>query len=112
MARVLINDTYGGFNISEAAAFRLMQLGMDVEVEYAEYGDPYVHLPGDLERHDARLLQVFDKMGQDMAGSCCRLKAVEGWPDDGGSVRYRIVQYDGWERVETPESIDWVRVWK
>ena len=115
--RVLINNCWGGFNISEAGALRLRELGMAVEVEYDEWvydkvthRDAHVHLPDDLERHDPRLLQCFDELGQAMAGSSCELKAVEVWPDDGGSVLYRIVEHDGWERVETPESIDWVRV--
>ena len=115
--RVLINSCWGGFNISEAGAFRLMQLGMGVEVEYDEwvydkvtYREAYVHLPNDVKRHDARLLQCFDELGQAMAGSSCELKAVEVWPDDGGSVRYRVCDYDGREWVETPDSIEWVLV--
>ena len=114
--RVLINSQYGGFSISEAGAFRLMQLGMDVEVEYDEWvcdkvthREAYVHLPNDVKRHDPRLLQTFDELGQAMAGSCCTLKAVEV-PLDSllPGYRYRIIQNDGWERVETPDSIEWV----
>ena len=114
--RVLINSQYGGFSISEAGAFRLMQLGMAVEVEYDEWvydkvthRDAYIDLPDDLERHDPRLLQTFDELGQAMAGSCCTLKAVEV-PLDSllPGYRYRIIQNDGWERVETPDSILWV----
>ena len=108
--RVLINSQFGGFNISEAGALRLRELGVAVEVEYDEWvydkvthRDAYIDLPDDLERHDPRLLQCFDEMGQAMAGSCCTLKAVEVAGD-----RYRVREYDGREWVETPDSIEWV----
>ena len=113
--RVLINSQYGGFSISEAGALRLRELGMAVEVEYDEWvydkvthRDAYVDLPNDVKRHDPRLLQCFDEMGQAMAGSCCTLKAIE--VGKVGAMRYRVCGYDGREWVETPDSIEWVEV--
>ena len=110
--RVLINSCWGGFNISEAGALRLRELGMAVEIDYDEWvydkvthREAYVHLPNDVKRHDARLLQCFDELGQAMAGSSCELKAVEVTGD-----RYRVCDYDGREWVETPDSIEWVLV--
>ena len=123
--RVLINNCYGGFDISEAAGLRLRELGMKVDIrveeftfehevdpDYRHVRDVDVTLPQDVERHDVRLLQVFDEMGQGMKAVGCSggghldqrgLKAVEVVGD-----RYRITEYDGWERVETPDSIEWV----
>ena len=106
MAAVLYNTAFGGFGVSEAAAYRLRELGVRVRVTVEIIdGEREVYV-GDVPcpRHDARLLQVFEEMGQEMAGRACILAAKHV-----GHV-YRIDEYDGAECVETPEDIDWVYV--
>jgi hypothetical protein len=109
MIRVLINNQYGGFGVSEAAAYRLRELGVtvcvDVDVDSFD-GSRRVwvgRVP--CARHDARLLQVFDEMGEAMADGPCTLAVVEV-----EGPRYRVTEYDGWEAVQTPGDIEWVSV--
>jgi hypothetical protein len=106
MANVLFNTAYGGFGVSEAAAYRLRELGVYVTVTVEVYDGVREVYMGDVpcSRHDARLLQVFEEMGQAMAGSACIL-AVKHVGN-----QYRIDNYDGAEIIETPEDIDWVYV--
>jgi hypothetical protein len=106
MAAVLYNTAFGGFGVSEAAAYRLRELGVYVTVTVKVYdGEREVYV-GDVPcpRHDLRLLQVFEEMGQAAAGSACIL-AVKHVGN-----QYRIDEYDGAECVETPDDIDWVYI--
>ena len=109
MIRVLINNQYGGFGVSEAAAYRLRELGVyvvvDVDVDPID-GSRAVYVGGvPCARHDARLLQVWDEMGEAMADGPCTLAVVEV-----EGPRYRVTEYDGWEAVQTPDDIEWVYV--
>jgi hypothetical protein len=109
MERVLINNQYGGFGVSEAAAYRLRELGVTVavDVDVDPFDGSRVARVGRVPcaRHDARLLQVFDEMGEAMAGQSCGLAVV-----DVDGPRYRVTEYDGWEAVQTPWDIEWVYI--
>lgn len=109
MIRVLINNQYGGFGVSEAAAYRLRELGVTVcvEVDTDPFDGSRVAYVGRVPcaRHDARLLQVWDEMGEAMADGPCTLAVVEV-----EGPRYRVTEYDGWEAVQTPDDIEWVYV--
>ena len=66
--------------------------------------DPcYGFLRDDLPRHDKRLVEVVEKLGEKANRKSSKLEVVEI-----DSPMYRIDQYDGKERVETPDSVDWV----
>ena len=100
--RVLIGDTWGAngsaLYVSEEGARRLRALGVDVE---ERCGDWYTKEA----RHDPRLLQVFDDLGEEM-GDHLRVVEVAG-------NRYRIVPPRNeflLEQVKTPEDYEWVEV--
>jgi len=89
--KVVYNDCYGGFFLSEEAKELGRQISGDKKWR-AEY----------LPRHDLVLVEVVEKLGCKASGefSCLRIAEVVG--------KYRIDEYDGAESVETPESYDWV----
>lgn len=59
----------------------------------------------DLQRHDKDLVAVVEELGDKANGSCADLEVVET-----SSNLYRISSYDGAESIETPESIDWIKI--
>lgn len=58
-----------------------------------------------LPRHDKDLVAVVEELGDKANGYCADLKVVEI-----NSNLYRITEYDGAERIETPEYLDWIKV--
>jgi len=88
--KVVINDSYGGYGLSEEAKARLKELGQ----EYGEYRIP---------RHDPILIRVIEELGLDRAsGNHAQLKIVEIV-----GRTYRIEEYDGMEGVVTPNIEEW-----
>ena len=109
--RVLIGDTWGAngsaLYVSEEGARRLRALGVEVESEYYRWkrGTQSVRFLTKEARHDPRLLQVFDDLGEEM-GDHLRVVEVAG-------NRYRIVPPRNeflLEQVKTPEDYEWVEV--
>ena len=93
--KVVINRGYGGFRLSAYALDTLEALGMEVGPDGVWAGDV---------RHDPRLVEVVERMGSYGASTdYSNLVVVEV-----SGSRYRIVEYDGAERVETPDTIVWV----
>lgn len=97
MNKVVINAKYGGFGLSMEAAKLLVELGME-GLEVNE--DGWVLGQYDLCRHDPRLVEVVERLGEAASDEHSRLivKTIPG-------NRYRITQYDGWESVECPEEM-------
>ena len=56
-------------------------------------------------RHDKDLVEVVEELGTEANGDCAKLCVAEIL----GNI-YRISEYDGWEWVETPESVDWITI--
>lgn len=56
----------------------------------------------DMPRYDKDLIDVVETLGDEANGRFAELQVVE-IDDD----RYRIIEYDGLESVETPSSIAW-----
>ena len=94
---VVINTCYGGFGLSEKAIQRLGELGVDNPHDW-KWGDP------DVSRHDPRLVQVVKELNEEAENELLfsTLEVVEVKGD-----RYRVMEYDGSEWVETPDSIRW-----
>ncbi len=90
MGKVVINVQYGGFSLSEAAQARFEELA----------GFEFCHI--DTPRHEPILVQVVEEMGDAASGPYTTLlvKEFEG-------NKYRILEQDGWEDLETPKSIIW-----
>ena len=97
--KVVYNACYGGFHLSSKA------------VQWLNAGDCAVDELGifqdhtDIDRHDQLLVQCVEIFGKEASERFSNLKVrvIEG-------NRYRIVEYDGWECVETPKSITWIKV--
>ena len=96
MTKVVFNNAYGGFTLSNEACDRLVELGYDGLKLNPNYND---HL---IPRHHPLLVKVVEELAEKASGphSKLEIKEVNG--------PYRIVEYDGWETVETPETIDWI----
>ena len=98
MNKVVINAKYGGFGLSVKAAKILIEQGMeDIEVDK----DGRVLCQYDLCRHDPRLVEVVEKLGEAASDEHARLivKTIPG-------NQYRITEYDGWEDLEYPEMME------
>ena len=83
---VVINDTYGGFGLSER--------GLDEYKKLAGITDPDFH-DRDIARDDPYLIKVVKDLGSAAGGSYSKLKIVE-IPAD---VDWIIQEYDGAEWV-------------
>lgn len=81
-----------GFYLSEAAEVFLAARGVNLDVG--------------VDRHDPRLIEAVETLGEAVNGSGCdiRIKEISG-------TVYRIVEvYGGSETVETPSTIGWIVV--
>ena len=93
MNKLVINKCYGGFGLSERAlnALALMK-GVDVD-DIWEY---------DIPRHDADLIKVVEHLGAEASGKSADLEIVTI-----PGHRFLIRDHDGYEEVDTPETIRW-----
>ena len=86
--KIVVNDCYGCFSLSEKAKNWLDQ-----------------HGGWDGSRHSTNLVKCVETLGHEANGRNARLRVTE---IDGN--KYRIREHDGYETVETPESINWVKI--
>lgn len=92
MYKVVYNACYGGFGLSEEAIQYLKDKhGLNPDEKF--------------ERHDKRLVDVVEALGDKASGFCAKLAIAEI-----ESRMYRIDEYDGCESVETPNSYEWVNI--
>jgi hypothetical protein len=123
--RVVYNDCYGGFSLSNRAFDMLVARRCGIVVEENQKISEALDMMGPLERekwkqfrrqynsintgvarHDPDLLAVIDELGMERAsGSLAQLKIAEIEGD-----RYIIREHAGVERVVTPADIRWIRV--
>ena len=89
--KVAYNSYYGGFGLSDKARKLLNELKGE-EVDYY-----------DLPRHDKDLVAVIEELGSEASG---RFNSVTVTEID--SDRYRISEYDGWEKVITPDLENYI----
>jgi hypothetical protein len=86
--KVVINNCYGGFSLSDAGIARYLEL-KGVEVPDKDFYDR------EIPRDDAALIQVVEELGDAADGACADLKIVQV-PDE---VDWYIEEYDGNEWV-------------
>ena len=86
--KVVINNCYGGFSLSDAGIARYLEL-KGIGWPNADFYDR------DIPRDDAALIRVVEELGDAANGACADLKIVEV-PDD---VDWYIEEYDGNEWV-------------
>ena len=94
MIGIVYNACFGGFGLSSEAIVRYAEIkGIDCEtIRHRE-----------IPRNDPALVQVVEEMKEKSSFSLSNL-AIKYLPK---GTRYRISEYDGFEEVETPESIKW-----
>jgi hypothetical protein len=100
---ILINNVYGGYNLSEEAIQLYNQKSRDIKIRSND-PDKQDNEPKEnkydlfIERHDPLLIEVFNELGSEKcSGQHCRLKMVripKKYED-----YYRINEYDGKEGI-------------
>jgi hypothetical protein len=102
--KIVINEDYGGFDLSEAARelftkkvgkAQLYEMGL-LEEDYL-----FVHK---IPRHMPELVEVVEKLGK---------KANASWSDlviEEVNSDYWIIDYDGMEKIYTFDTIPWVKI--
>ena len=93
MYKVVINNCFGGFSVSNEALELLIAMGVEVKGKYLDWSFP---------RHDKRLVEVVEMLGEKANGFGAKLKICQ--VDAQG---YKINAFDGLESVEWLGD-DWV----
>ena len=91
MTKIVYNGCYGGFSLSLAGWERYVELGGQVENGRL------------VTRTDPILVQVVEELGEKANGMCAELR-IDDLPV---GTKYRIEEYDGFEHIETEDSIEW-----
>lgn len=114
MKKVVYNNDYGGFGISEACASWMADRGNKECIELikqhrsrpvSETKYWYGSLR-DTPRHDALLVMAVEQLGADIASGSNSLLGIHVLKGD----RYYISEYDGSESVVEPKDVQWVHV--
>lgn len=92
--KIVINNNYGGFVLSDDAMDKLKEKGFTEEQIFC------------LPRHHSALVEVVEELGEDASEHYSELVVVDVDVKD----KYYIYEYDGWETVHTEEDIPWVYV--
>jgi hypothetical protein len=109
--KVVINNCFGGFSLSdEAWEAYLDKCGIEYTTEtdgfnFTHHRDLEGNYLGshDVERNDPRLIEVIEEMGDAADGFCASLKIVE-IPD---GVEWCIEEYDGSEHIAEKHRTWW-----
>jgi hypothetical protein len=115
MTKIVTNACYGGFSLSpEALRMYLTLKNIPFEerlngfnsVMFCEPGGEdwslYDHIDN-IDRSDPHLVEVVETLGAAADGNYAKLRVTE-LPK---GTLYRINEYDGFESIETSDSIDW-----
>lgn len=100
--KIVINDDYGGFCVSDAFCdyYNLPKNKYEIDGKRAFVNMNYP----EITRTDKRLIEYIEKFGSEKAsGKCAKLKIVE-IPN---GAYYRIDEYDGAEYIELRDEIEW-----
>ena len=95
--KVVYSSCFGGFSLSEEALKMLSDLNVNVTDEY--------NVKYDICRHDPRLIEVVEKLGDAASGRHAALKIAEITGN-----QYIIEEYDGQESVLEPQHIKWITI--
>lgn len=113
MNKVVINECFGGFSISTAAAEWMAERGHKDAAKGLEMSKNSVFNSTSLSRvghvclwhtprHDPLLVKCVETLGKKASGNCADLKVKQI-----SSNRYYIENYDGMETLHTEDNIDW-----
>jgi hypothetical protein len=110
MNKVVYNACYGGFSLSREAMEWLVAHGADTDGSLSDelkrdkgpFSESFYPL---IARHNPLLVQCVEELGEKAGGMCAELAihTIEG-------NLYRITEYDGYETVEVPDSVDWITI--
>lgn len=119
MTKIVYNACFGGFSLSDEAMMLYCQKkGITVYPQRESYHTVFWTVPenersntsgrhtiyeGDIARDDPVLAEVVEELGDKANGLCAEL-VVEDLPK---GTFYRITEYDGFERIETNDDIEW-----
>lgn len=103
MNKIVINACYGGFGLSKAG-----------EELYAKYSGASLPIKVyEIPRHCPHLVRVVEELGvtagespsveSDLVTTVLSVETIEG-------DQYRILDNDGYESIETPENIPWIKI--
>ncbi|MCD6435203.1 MAG: hypothetical protein J7L15_02265 [Clostridiales bacterium] len=96
MNRVVYSPSYGGYGLSSEALKLFNKLNKD-NVDYTEREIP---------RHHPILIEVVETLGSAASDKFAKLQIKEIL-----GFQYVIEEYDGWERVATPEDdMEWIEI--
>lgn len=95
--KVAYNTCYGGFSLSRKAELLYRELTGMKEDDYLDVDD--------LARHDPVLIKVIETLGSEANGCNARI-AIRTI----NSSAYRILEYDGAERVITPADENYILI--
>lgn len=111
MTKIVINNCYGGFGLSDEAIRLYLDLkGFAYKVK--RISNLYNHYvvegldnfyADDLERDDLVLIEVVEKLGEKANGLCAKL-AITELPK---GTLYRINGFDGLESIEIRDNTEW-----
>jgi hypothetical protein len=102
MNKIVVNRCFGGYSLSEEAERWLLENGNeDTKIAVAKLG----YIAFNCNRHNQDLVKCVEALGEAASGEDAKLEIrhIEG-------NQYRIIEYDGYESVETPESIQWTTI--
>ena len=93
--KIVYNACYGGFGLSRKAINRYWEI----------QGEPCPKnwYDSDMNRTDPILVQVVEELGKKASGFAADL-VIEELPK---GTLYRINECDGYESIETADSVDW-----
>jgi len=95
MFKVVINNCYGNFSLSEEAS-KLLAARKGVEHVCVTH----------IDRHDADLIAVVEELGCERASG----EFAELYIEEIKGNQYNINEYDGAETVITPEGYRWITI--
>ena len=103
MNKVVYNACYGGYGLSKAAAmFIYDRLTPEEKDDVSPDRNLAYYLEDSISRHDPRLVEAVEVLGEKANGSCAKLEVRSI-----SSNVYKIDECDGYESVETPDELDW-----
>ena len=114
MVKIVINASYGGFGLSNEAIRKYLQLKEVIFSETLnEYGSLcfYVNdklfIDDNIERTDPFLIETIEQLERDgINPNTSSSKLFIDFVEKG--TKYRIIDYDGSERIEKENQIEWL----
>lgn len=101
--KLVINEGYGGFRLSKKAEEMFLKILSNEKRRFFVDQEGYFD-DSKVPRHMPELVLVVEKLGEKAAsGDWSDLVVVELETE-----KYQIAEYDGWEYILTPQTMEWV----